>query len=148
MKMPRLANKFDLPILVEMMRGYAQQSPIAALADEKMHDERHVENLLLSLILGRGFVLIDEGGRGMLAAMVTPNFWCPEVMELKEIAWWVKPEFRRGSVGGRLFIEFDKIAKAYLAQNRVQVVCLSLLSSSEINSLPGYRQIESTFVRD
>ena len=130
------------------MRGYAQQSPIAALADEKMQDERHVENLLLSLILGRGFVLLDDAGRGMLAAIVTPNFWCPAVMELKEIAWYVKPEFRRGSVGGRLFLEFDKIASAYLVQGRVQVVCLSLLASSEINSLPGYRQIESTFVRN
>lgn len=145
--MIRLANKFDVPALVEMMRGYAAQSPMPELADPANHDEHHVRDLLMSLIAGRGFVLIDDKSRGMLAAIVVPNVWCPAVLELKELAWWVEPDHRDGSIGGRLFIKFNEIAKTYLESGRVQSICMSLLENSSLKMLPGYKKIESTFLR-
>lgn len=145
--MIRLANKIDLPVLVEMMRGYASESPMPLLADPANHDEQHIRDLLISLIAGRGFVLLDDKNRGMLAAIVVQNVWCPAVLELKELAWWVEPEHRDGSVGGRLFIKFNEIADAYLQSNRVQSVAMSLLESSKVKNLPGYKKIEATFLR-
>lgn len=145
--MIRLANKIDLPVLVEMMRGYASESPMPLLADPANHDEQHIRDLLISLIAGRGFVLLDDKNRGMLAAIVIQNVWCPAVLELKELAWWVEPKHRDGSVGGRLFIKFNEIADAYLQSNRVQSVAMSLLESSKVKSLPGYKKIEATFLR-
>jgi len=145
--MIRLANKIDLPVLVEMMRGYASESPMPLLADPANHDEQHICDLLISLIAGRGFVLLDDKNRGMLAAIVVQNVWCPAVLELKELAWWVEPEHRNGSVGGRLFIKFNEIADAYLQSNRVQSVAMSLLESSKVKNLPGYKKIEATFLR-
>lgn len=129
------------------MRGYAAQSPMSELSDPDNHDEQHVCDLLTSLIAGRGFVLIDDKGRGMLAAIVVPNVWCPKMRELKELAWWVEPEHRDGSVGGRLFIKFNEIAETYLGSGRVQSVCMSLLENSSLKTLPGYKKIESTFLR-
>lgn len=148
--MIRVATKFDLPALIQMMRDYSTQSPVAALGLAKNHNEDHVRKLLLNLMLGVGFILIDDLHRGFLAAVKTPNVWCPKVIELHELAWWVKSEHRNGTTGGRLWHRFDELAKEMLSKNEVQVVCTSLLS----NSVPidytrrGYAPMQTTYFRD
>jgi N-acetylglutamate synthase-like GNAT family acetyltransferase len=102
--MIREANKFDIPRLYEMMVSYAKESPVKLLHDESKHNEEYVSNLLFSLIAGRGFIFVDEDLHGMIAAVKTKNIWCPDVSELRELAWWVEPAKRNGSLGGRLFL--------------------------------------------
>lgn len=145
--MIRLANKFDIAACVEMMRHYAAEAQIDVLADTAAHDDDHVRELLTSLIAGRGFVLIDDKQRGMLAAIIQRNFWCPSVIELHEVAWWVHPDHRHRSIGGRLFKAFDAQAQILRDNGRVNVVFLSLLEQSPIKALPGYRRMDSTFVK-
>ena len=140
----REANKFDIPALIEMMRGYAKESPIKALQDSDNED--HVKNIFLALINGRGFVLIEEG-KGMLAAVITKNFWNPSVVEVKELAWWVHPDHRNGMVGGRLFIGFTKKAKQLIAEGRAHIMTASLINEVNIEK-QGFRRIESTYVKE
>lgn len=147
--MIRIANKFDLPALVEMMRDYSTQSPVTALALHQNHDEEHVKRLLLTLILGAGFVLIDDLNRGFLAAVKTPNVWCPHVFELHELAWWVKSEHRNGTTGGRLWHQFDEMAKKMLSVGEVQVICTSLLANSVAIDYTrrGYAPLQTTYFK-
>ena len=140
----REANKFDIPALIEMMRGYAKESPIKALHDSD--DEAHVNNIFLTLILGRGFVLIEEG-KGMLAAIITPNFWNPKVLEIKELAWWVHPDHRNGMVGGRLFVAFNKKAQELIEAGRAHIVTASLMGNINIEK-QGFHKIDSTYVKE
>jgi len=144
----RLASKFDVPALVEMIREYSKESGIDYLRDESNHDQSHVEQLLLEIIAGKGFVLIDSKNRGMLAAIIVRSVWSPSVLELRELAWFVQPEHRGGSVGGRLFLKFDEIAKTYLEHGRAKAVFVSLRTESEIKSIRGFRKIDSTFFKD
>ncbi len=144
--MIREANKFDLDACVEMMRQYAAESGIPALSNEAAHDEAHVSQLLTSLMSGRGFVLIDTKGRGMLAAIITRNFWCPSVLELREAAWWVAPEYRDRMIGGKLFAAFRVRAGELIRAGRVHAVFASLLEQSAVQSLPNFRRIDSTFM--
>lgn len=146
--MIRLACKFDVPACVEMMRQYAKESPIQLLAQEQYHDEEHIKAILEQLIIGRGFVLIDDQMRGMLAAIITPNFWIPRLAEVKEVAWWVHPDHRRGTIGGRLFFEFVKHSEKLLKDKRAEIVCASLMRTSDVQDLPGFKKIESTFVKE
>jgi N-acetylglutamate synthase-like GNAT family acetyltransferase len=148
--MIRDATKYDVPVLVEMMRRYAAQSPIAALGDQDFHDPAHVAKLMEMMIAGRGFVLIDSEHRGFLAAIVMGNVWCPKVYELRELAWWVDAEHRNGIVGGRLWCEFRRRADNMIVDGRITYVCTSKLSNSPaINfTKQGYALLETTYFKE
>ena len=148
--MIRKATPFDMPTLIRLMRGYVAEAPMETLKDESLHDQRHIESLLTSLLVGRGFILIDDAGRGFIAAMVIANVWCPSVHELHELAWWVTPEHRGGTVGGRLWKEFDTMAQDLLDNGRIQIICSSVIADSpKINyEKRGYRLMQKTYFKE
>jgi len=148
--MIREANKFDIPRLYEMMVSYAKESPIQILQDESKHDESHVSDLLFTLIAGRGFVLVDDELNGMIAGIKARNIWCPDVVELRELAWWVEPEKRNGSLGGRLWKAFDEKAMQMKQNGTVNYICCTVMTTSPVISYAkrGYKPLEATFYKD
>jgi hypothetical protein len=148
--MIRTATPFDMSTLVGLMRGYVAEAPMETLKDPSLHNQAHIESLLASLMAGRGFILIDDDGRGFIAGMVIQNVWCPSICELHELAWWVKPEHRGGTVGGRLWKAFDVKAQDLLDNGRVQIICSSVLADSpKINyEKRGYRLMQKTYFKE
>lgn len=144
----RYATKYDMPHLIEMMKAYADEAGIETLKQNQ--NEGHVKALFYEMIKGRGFVLIDDQFRGFLAAYVTRNFWNSSVKELHEVGWWVMPEYRNTSVGGRLWLRFNKLAQDMLDQNRVQVVLTSLMHNSPEIDYTRYKfkPMQATFFRE
>lgn len=147
--MIREANKHDMPELLQMMRDYSTQTPVPALQAAAAHDEAHVANLMTQMMAGRGFVLIDNKSRGFIAALITTNVWCPEVYELHELAWWVKPEHRNGTVGGRLWKEFDRLATDLIDDGRIDVAVTAVLANNTWIDYTkrGYAPMQATFFR-
>lgn len=148
--MIREATRQDIPALVEMMRCYAKEAPMEALQLDENHDAGHVSHLLFSLIVGRGFILVDDEFKGMLAAIKTRNVWCPGVIELRELAWWVKPEFRNGSIGGRLWKTFEQKAQTMLEEKKVDYICTTVMVNSPLIDYTkrGFKPLDVTFYRD
>jgi len=147
--MIREANKHDMPALLQMMRDYSTQTPVPALQAAAAHDEAHVANLMIQMMAGRGFVLIDNESRGFIAALITTNVWCPEVYELHELAWWVKPEHRNGTVGGRLWKEFDRLATDLIDDGRIDVAVTAVMANNSWIDYTkrGYSPMQATFFR-
>jgi N-acetylglutamate synthase-like GNAT family acetyltransferase len=147
--MIREANKHDMPQLLQMMRDYSTQTPVPALQAAAAHDEAHVANLMMQMMAGRGFVLIDNESRGFIAALITTNVWCPEVYELHELAWWVKPEHRNGTVGGRLWKEFDRLATDLIDDGRIDVAVTAVMANNTWIDYTkrGYSPMQATFFR-
>lgn len=147
--MIREANKHDMPQLLQMMRDYSTQTPVPALQAAAAHDEAHVANLMIQMMAGRGFVLIDNESRGFIAALITTNVWCPEVYELHELAWWVKPEHRNGTVGGRLWKEFDRLATDLIDDGRIDVAVTAVMANNTWIDYTkrGYSPMQATFFR-
>ena len=147
--MIREANKHDMPALLQMMRDYSTQTPVPALQAAAAHDEAHVANLMMQMMAGRGFVLIDNESRGFIAALITTNVWCPEVYELHELAWWVKPEHRNGTVGGRLWKEFDRLATDLIDDGRIDVAVTAVMANNTWIDYTkrGYAPMQATFFR-
>jgi len=147
--MIREANKHDMPALLQMMRDYSTQTPVPALQAAAAHDEAHVANLMTQMMAGRGFVLIDNESRGFIAALITTNVWCPEVYELHELAWWVKPEHRNGTVGGRLWKEFDRLATDLIDDGRIDVAVTAVMANNSWIDYTkrGYAPMQATFFR-
>ena len=147
--MIRLATRYDIPRLKEMVRQYALEEPnIALFQDSNLHDSDHVEHLLFNIIMGRGFVLVDGYMRGCFIAVRSPNIWCPKVNELHQLMWWVEPDFR-GILSGRLWKAFDDMATKLLQESKVNLVFTSVNANSTLTDFTkrGYSAIEAKFFR-
>lgn len=148
--MIRLATRYDIPRLLEIIEAYAFENPVKTLGKTTNHYPKYVEELLFSIIQGRGFILIDSHLHGALIAVKQNNVWCPGVMELHELLWWVEPEYRDGTIGGKLWLEFDKIAGQMLKDSKVNCVYTSISASGPLIDFTkrGYKAVGASFVRE
>jgi N-acetylglutamate synthase-like GNAT family acetyltransferase len=148
--MIRQATKYDIPNITKMMREYALEAPIETFKDPVNQNEQYFGQLIYELISGKGLVLVDNELNGMLIAAITPNVWCPKVQELKELAWWVKPEYRNGTLGGKLWLDFNKRAEEMLDSGRINIVCSTVMVSSPILNYEkrGFKKLETTYFRE
>ena len=146
----RQATRQDIPALLELLASYASENPIACLRDKNNHDVEYIKNLLFSIISGRGFILVDDKYNGFLIAFISSNVWAPKVKELKELAWWVKPECRNGILGGRLWKQFDNLAEQMLVDKRIDFVCSSITGNGSFVDYTkrDYKVLDATFYRD
>lgn len=148
--MIRHATKYDIPNLIEMVKQYAQEFPSELAKDLKWFEEKHVASLLYTMIVGRGFVLLDDDNRGFIAAIIAPNVWYPSLLELNELAWWVYPEHRNSTIGGKLWLAFDKEAEKLKKEDRIKVIKTSLTVNSPMIDYckRGYKQIETAYIKE
>lgn len=148
--MIRLATRYDIPRLLEIVQAYAFENPIKTLGQETNHFPRFVEELLFGIIAGRGFILIDKHMHGALIAIRQGNIWSPKVQELHELLWWVEPEYRNGTIGGRLWKEFDRIGSEMLARGDIQMIATSTSSTGPFIDYRkrGYKPVSVTFVKE
>ena len=147
--MIRLATRYDIKEIVKLVKEYAKESPCKLASIDENFDEQYISNLLFSLIVGRGFIVIDDEYKGFIAGIVTPNVWSPKLMELHELAWWVKPEYRNTSIGGRLWIEFNECAKHLIEEKRVEIIFVSsMVNSPKLDyEKRGYELLEHTYYK-
>ena len=148
--MIRLATRSDIPKLLLIVEGYAKENPIAALCDSLNHDADYVGQLLFEIILGKGFIFVDEEVTGAIIAFKTKNIWSPKLTELHELLWWVKPERRQGTVGGRLWKCFNEKAQQMLDSGHIQIVCTSTstITPALDYGKRGYKPLSAIFFRE
>jgi hypothetical protein len=133
-----------------MMREYALEAPVETFKDPINQNPEYFQQLVYEIIAGKGFVLVDNELNGMLIAIITQNIWCPKVYELKELAWWVKPEHRSGLLGGKLWLEFNRKSKELLDNGRINIVYSTVMVSSPTIDYEkrGFKKLETTYFRE
>lgn len=148
--MIRQATRYDIPRLLEIIEAYSYEYPTSCLGNPRNHSPKHVELLLFSIMQGRGFVLIDNYMRGALIALKQTNIWCPDVVELHELLWWVEPEHRNGVVGGKLWLEYDKMANKMLEDKVIHCAYTSVSAKGPLIDYTkrGYKAVGASFVKE
>lgn len=148
--MIRLATRYDIPRLLEIVEAYSYETPIKALGQQNNHFPRYVEELLFSIIAGRGFIYIDNNMRGAIIAVKQGNVWSPKLKELNELLWWVEPEHRNGTIGGRLWKAFDERATAMLKAGDIDFVVTSVSANGPLIDYTkrNYTPLGASFVRE
>lgn len=148
--MIRLATRYDIPRLLEIVEAYAYENPIKVLGQTANHYPKYVEELLFGIIKGRGFIFIDDHMTGAIIAIKQNNIWCPQVKELHELLWWVEPEHRNGSVGGRLWKAYDEVASVMLKKGEVDCAFTSISASGPLIDYTkrGYKAVGASFVKE
>jgi len=148
--MIRQANKFDIPKIIDMLKNFRSVAPIEVL--RQADDQEYIEKLLTEIIVGSGFILLAEKDStvvGMIIGGIITNVWNPKVKQCSEIAYWVEPEFRGGTIAHRLlkayFAECDKMMKS----GKIQMYTMSkMISSPDLNYKKfGLSKLEETWVK-
>lgn len=129
-----------------MMRQFRAESPIQDIYD--VEDEQYWNVLLDNVLAGAGAVFLDEG-KGLLLCMVLPSVWTPKVLALHELAWYVKPQFRGGTTGHRLFRAYVEYGKGLKEQGRIRYFTVTkMVSSPDLKfEKHGFRKVDENWIQ-
>jgi N-acetylglutamate synthase-like GNAT family acetyltransferase len=126
----RDASPFDIPDILDMLRSYRKMTPLPFLAEAD--DAEYVTQMLTELMAGKGLVLIadKDGIAGMLIAIIAPSMWSPKHVVMTELAYWVEPECRGGTMGYRLLAEYKQRGDELKKNGRITNYLISKMSNS------------------
>lgn len=145
----RLANKHDLPRVIEMLKHFRDQTPIDLMRG--VNDEAYITRLYTVLINGGGLIILAEENNqiiGMCIGMIDGTIWDPKLLVLRELVYWVEPEYRGGTAGYKLLKRYSDEADNLLDQNRIKMYTISKLANSPNLDYGrfGFRKVEETWV--
>ncbi len=147
--MIRTANLQDFDRVMEMMINFANSSPYAPLTKPQYNDT-YIRNLLVSIIKQGCIILGEVDGKveGMLIGLIQEDLWLPHVKTMKEIAWWVEPEHRMGTLGYRLLKEYVNIGTKLQQEGIISGFTLTNMEISPDFDLEkrGWEKIETNYV--
>jgi hypothetical protein len=144
--MIRLANKFDVPKIIEMLWNYHDHGN---LPDLEITSDESAKKILTTIIAGAGIALVSEQKgelTGMLLAMCTPYMWDHSRFVMTEIAYWVEEEHRGSTAGYRLMKEYLRLCDEMKDSGRIQFCTMSQMEGQDLNySRFGFKPIEHTW---
>lgn len=144
--MIRVANKFDIPRLREMLLNYQSAGVLRGL---KITNEQTGLKILSTIIAGGGIGLVSEKNgvvTGMLLAVCTPFLWDNNQLIMSEIAYWVEPEYRNTTAGYRLLKKYTEMCEDLRDSGRIVNYTVSRMEGQDLDySRFGFKPIEQTW---
>jgi hypothetical protein len=149
--MIRRATRSDLSAVQELVMDFLSNT--AYNEHVSSVDPEHIKKLLYA-VLNVGYVWLyetkDYEPAGVLIAVVEPNVWIPTKTSLREIIWYVKPEYRTSPSAAKLFLEFCREGEKLLVSKTIQGYFTTRMSSTTSYDLSkrGFREVETLFLKD
>jgi N-acetylglutamate synthase-like GNAT family acetyltransferase len=144
----RLANKFDLPSVVEMLRNFRNNTPIEMMRE--CNNEEYINKLFHHIILGGGVALIaeDKNTAGMIIGVKDQNVWDPNLKVLRELVYWVEPQYRGSTAGYKLLLQYNKLAQELIDENKISMYTMTkIVNSPDLDFTKfGYKKAEEVWV--
>ncbi len=147
--MIRYADIKDFDRIVEMMVNFANSAPIEDYHNPQ-YNSRGIRNYLTQ-VMTNGCLIVGEADgniQGMLLAQICSDPWLPQVKTLKELAWWVEPDYRNTSLGYKLLMKYVETGKKLKEKNIINNFILTNMTVSPDFDLGkrGWRAIETNYV--
>jgi hypothetical protein len=149
--MIRLADYQDTEIVVELLKKFLQDTSYKqALAASE--DREHLCKLTWT-IQQHGYIWLafkEKEPVGILMAVREPNMWLPSARELREVVWYVVPEHRQSTTGGKLFLQYCRKGDELLAQGKIQGYFTTQMTTTAAIDLErrGFRLTEKSFIKE
>lgn len=143
-------SKIDYNDLCDLMILFAKASGVSDL-DMPQYNREYAKNVLLRCEkTGASFIARAEDGTalGMILSMRIQELWQPNIIRLRELAWFVREEYRHTTVGARLFAEYKQAAEQMRAQNKITGYTMTKLHNSDNFDYEkrGFKFIEATYM--
>ena len=101
----------------------------------------HIEETLLQIVSGKGFILIDEKNRGLLIAMKIPVFWIPKMFQLHELM--LRSDNKITTI--KLIKEYIRCGKDMLDFGSVVQITMPTIDDVDLSKI-GMKKLNSTWV--
>lgn len=145
--MIRIANKFDVPQILDMLRNYRDSGKIYGVKD--ITDEATPIRILTHILAGGGIAYVDQKDNeliGMLLAVKTPYLWDHTKFVMNEIVYWVEPDHRGSTTGYKLLSKYIEHCDNLVEDNVIVNYTMSQMEGQQLNySRFGLRPIEHTW---
>lgn len=131
------------------MIKFATESSIKTY-DRETYNYEYARNLLLRCEKTGVCLVSEDQGQitGTILSMRVQDIWVPDVIRLRELAWWVQPEYRSTTTGARLFSEYRRQAQEMLDNKKITGYTITKLSTSPDFDYErrGFKFIEATYM--
>jgi hypothetical protein len=147
--MIKRAEVKDFKNIKKMFVNFANSAPVDYLHNPN-YDEDYIDQVFYS-VMKQGILLYAEHeGKpaGFFIAMPAGDIWLPQVKPvMREAAWWVEPEYRDGTIGGKLFLKYLNIVKAMKEVGKITGYTMTLMDQSPDIKIEkyGFRPIETIY---
>lgn len=150
--MIRLADYRDTKIILDLLTDFLSETSYHERAQAVALDKEHLCKLIW-MCENSGYVWLafaDQEPAGLLMTIKQPNMWNKNVIELREIVWYVRPQFRKSLLGGRLFNEFNRSADQLMSLGKIDVCFTTKMATTDTINLErrGFRPTETTYIKE
>jgi GNAT superfamily N-acetyltransferase len=142
----RTANKFDKQLIIDLMVEFKNESDIVELRE--LNNVEYWNRLLDTILAGAGIIYL-EPNKGLIMAIMTPSIWCNKTLQLSELAWYVKPEYRNTSLGYRLLKKYVDYGNELKASGRIKFFTMAkMVTSPNIKYEKfGFRKLDENWIQ-
>ena len=93
---------------------------------------------------------IDGNPAGLLLAIKEKNIWAPTLKQMRELVWYVRPEYRHGTNAGKLFLEYCKTADELLDRGEIDgYFTTNMPTTNPINlERRQFKLVEQTYLKE
>lgn len=147
--MIRYAGIKDFDRIMELMVNFANSAPLECYHNPQ-YNYKGVQNFLATVINSGCIIVGERDGKiqGMLIAQICNDPWLPHIRTLKELAWWVEPEYRNTSLGYKILMKYIETGKKIKERGMIENFVLTNMTVSPDFDLSarGWRAIETNYV--
>jgi RimJ/RimL family protein N-acetyltransferase len=149
--MIRPATVKDLDQLIDLLKAFASAS-LVSYSDWTEQDVASARQRLTNMILNHYIMVADKDDKviGAIGAIREQDPWIRSKNRMRELFWWVDPEYRRSRLSAQLFVRWQGDVERWLEKELVDSVSLSIQpGSSDIDlSRRGWRCVEQHWIKD
>jgi GNAT superfamily N-acetyltransferase len=149
-KLVRTLERADFDPVLDLMLEFSKESGVDSY-DRTDYDRTAAKMILLRCQTGGiSFVAqVDNRIVGMLLSICESDLWMPKIKRIRELAWYITPEYRNTRLGPFLYLEYVRQAERQRELKRITSYTMTKLRNSPDFDYErkGFRHIESTYVR-
>jgi N-acetylglutamate synthase-like GNAT family acetyltransferase len=149
--MIRSAGYKDTKVIVELLQHFLSETAYSQ-GQAAANNVEHLSKIAWATLQNGNIWLAEADGKsvGLLAAIREQNMWSPKSVQMREICWFVLPEYRSGTIGGRLFKTYCETADSLLESGKIDGYFTTKMSTTDNIDLSrrGFRLTEQTFIKE
>jgi len=147
----QIQSSEDIQQAIDLLKQFVKETVYQDLYPQHGND-MHLGRLV-HVVMTNHYAWLDlrEGKAvGILLAVKEANMWAPAQKQLRELVWYVLPEYRHTTAAARLFAEYCRTAEALADAGQIQGYFASTMPTTGAVNLErrGFQPVQQTYLKE
>lgn len=147
----RLADRGDMNAVADLVVEFLGSTSYIEHTKDNVNIQ-YIRRLVFNILQAGYIWLLEDDNKlvGLLAAIKESNVWVPSKTSLRELVWYVQPEYRGSASAGKLFIKFCKQGDSLIESGQIQGYFTTRMTTTADYDLEsrGFRLTEKLYLKD